>query len=341
MSITVSEFGRNARGEEAKLYTITGKNGFSASFTDSGAIWVSAVVPSGEGFVDVLLGCDSADDYAECDAHLGAVVGRVANRTCGQDGPCFELDGIKYTLPATDKACGRDINLHSGPDFYEQRIWKAEPGDDGMSVIFSLDSPDGDQGYPGNLSLKVRYEVTEDNTVKIIYDALSDADTLLNPTNHAYFNLNGNGSGTIWDHSLCIDSDHYTETVDAIPTGRILPVEGTKYDYTAVRRVENELDDNLCAKEGQSLKDIKVRCTGDESGIVMEVRTDMPGIQVYTSNFLDVARGKGGVSYGKGDGICFESQFYVNAVNTDNPEFKKPVLKAGVPFHSETWYTFK
>ncbi len=341
MSITVFDFGKNAKGEEAKLYTITNENGFSASFTDSGAIWVSAVVPAKEGPVDVLLGCDDAGDYAKCDAHLGAVVGRMANRTCGPDGPTFKLDGKKYTLAATDKAGERDINLHSGPDFYEQRIWKAEPGKDGMSVTFTLTSPNGDQGFPGNLTVRVTYRVTEDNAVKISYDAVSDADTIFGPTNHAYFNLNGEGSGTIWDHRLFIDSDRYTETVDAIPTGRILPVTGTKFDYTAERAVENELDDNLCAKEGQTLDDVKVRCTGDKSGIVMEVHTDMPGIQVYTSSFLDVASGKKKKSYGKGDGICFESQYYVNAVNTDNPEFKKPVLKAGAPFHSETWYVFR
>ncbi len=341
MSITVSEFGKNGKGEDARLYTITNKNGFSASFTDSGAIWVSAVIPAPTGPVDVLLGCDSADDYAKCADHLGAVVGRVANRTCGPDGPSFELNGRKYTLAVNDKAGGRDINLHSGPDYYDERIWKAEPGEDGRSITFTLQSPDGDQGYPGNLTMKVTYEVTDDDTVKIIYDAVSDADTLFAPTNHAYFNLNGGGSTAVWDHSLFADADTYTETEDAIPTGRILPVRGTKFDYTTERAVKDQLDDNLCLKKEGGMDAVRIRCTGDKTGIVMEVHTDMPGIQIYTSNGLDFAFGKGGKTYGVGDGICFESQFFVNAVNTENPEFKKPILQSGIPFHSETWYSFK
>ncbi|MCD8131487.1 MAG: galactose mutarotase [Lachnospiraceae bacterium] len=332
MSITVTDFGLTSKGQAAKLYTITNRNGCQAQFTDYGAIWVNVRVPAADGPLDILQHFDSAAGYETDMDHHGSPIGRVANRIAGA-GPAFILNGRTYPLPATNQGYGQDINLHSGPDYYDKRLYQAETDEQDNNIRFSLFSPHMDQGYPGNLKLAVTYRLTDDNMVKISYDAVCDEDTLFNMTNHAYFNLNG--QGTIWQHRLWIDSTRYTESVDCVPTGRILPVAGTGFDYTAERPVEHFLDDNWCQEPHHCLEKPRIRCTGDQTGIVLEVHTDLPGFQLYTSPDAPGAW-KGSMA----NAICFESQYYVNAVNIDNPEFEKPILKAGEPFHSQTWYHF-
>ncbi len=332
MSITITDYGLTSKGEAAKLYTITNQNGCRAQFTDFGATWVNVIVPTANGPLDMMQHYDSAAGYETGRGHRGCPIGRVANRIAGK-GPSFTLNGQTYTFPATNHGNGQDVNLHSGPDYYDHRMYQCEVDEAHNSVHFSLFSPHMDQGYPGNLKLTVSYCLTEDNTVKISYDAVSDMDTLFNMTNHAYFNLNG--QGTIWQHSLWVDSTRYTEAIDCVPTGRILPVAGTKFDYTTPRPVENTLDDNLCGEPHHCLENPRIRCIGDETGITLEVHTDLPGFQIYTSP--DTPEAWNGAMT---NAICFESQFYVNAINIDNPEFKKPILKAEEPFHSETWYHF-
>ncbi len=335
MSIHVTSFGCLKNGEAVKLYTLTNKNGMQAQFTDYGAIWVSAKVPTENGLIDTMLGFDSVTGYEEDGSHMGCPIGRVANRTTDA---VIRIGNTKYPMTVTDVVNGQNINNHSGFDYYEKRMWEAVTSEVKNSVIFHLFSPHMDQGLPGNLHIMISYTLTEDNTVKIGYDAVSDEDTVFNMTNHAYFNLNG--SGDVWKHKLWVDSSRYTETTDCVPTGRILPVEGTPYDYRTEKTVDIELDDNFCEEPHHNLSAVRTRCIGEQTGIVLEVHTDLPGIQIYTGNFLDIKNGKEGAHYKKGDGICFETQYYVNAMNIDNPEHKKPLLKKDVPFHSESWYHF-
>lgn len=335
MAIQTHSFGTTSKGEKATLFTIMNRNGYVLEVTDYGAIWVGTKVPGVNGMADVVLGLDSAGDYEFSKGHLGGVIGRNANRISNA---AFTLDGTRYAMTVT----GTEpvLNIHSGPDHYDRRIWEAEMLEGENAVRFTLNSPDGDQGFPGNLTLQVTYILTEDNTVKLVYDAVCDAKTLLNVTNHVYFNLNGHDSGTVWKHLMQVDSTRVTETKEKLPTGRLLPVADTKFDFLTCKEVTYELDDNWCKESHHTLENARVTCIGEKSGIQMEVHTDLPGIQIYTGNGLDVPNGKNHVSYSKGDGICFETQYYVDAINVDAPEFEKPVLEAGVPFHSETWYKF-
>ncbi len=335
MSIKTSPFGTTSKGESATLFSISNTSGFTLELTDYGAIWVGAKMPTEEGAKDVILGLDSAGDYEPSTGHLGGVIGRNANRMSNAS---FTLVGVHYQLAVMNQEL--NLNSHSGPDFYDRRIWNATLLEEENAVRFTLISPDGDQGFPGNLTLHVTYVLTEDNTVKLVYDAVSDAKTVLNVTNHVYFNLNGHDSGTVWNHHLHIDSTRITETNYGVPTGKLLPVFGTKCDFTVMKAVENLLDDNWCKEPHHCLQHPRATCIGDKSHIQMEVYTDLPGIQVYTASNTNVPNGKGGSSYSRGSGICFETQYYVNAINTDSPEFDKPILEANTPFHSETWYKF-
>lgn len=335
MAITTSSFGSSSSGQPAVLYTITNENGYILEVTDFGARWVSMKVPSQNGLIDVTAGYPDVTGYEKDTAHLGSVVGRHANRLSNA---AFTLDGITYHMPVTDPE--NNYNLHSGPDFFSNRFYKAEILEQANAVRFTLQSPHMDQGLPGNLTFQVTYQLTKDNAVKLLYDAVSDQKTVLNMTNHSYFNLNGHNNGTIWKHSLWIDSSHMTEVQNLVSTGAILETAGTIYDYTTARPVERELDNNWCQEPHHTLEKARMICIGDQSGIQMQVHTDLPGIQVYTGNFLDETGGKENACYSKGSAMCFESQYYVNAMNIENPAFKKPVLEADIPFHSETWYVF-
>ncbi len=336
MSIITTDFGTTNAGQQTHLYTITNANGMQAQFTDYGAIWVSAKVPTKNGFIDTMLGFDNSVGYETHVGHIGCPIGRIANRTTG---PFVTINGTQYILEATSEKDGIQINNHCGPDFYENRMWDTEIYEDTNSIKFHLLSPHMDQGLPGNLHINITYSLTEDNTVKISYDAVSDEDTVFSITNHAYFNMNG--KGTVWNHKLWMDSSHYTETDQCVPTGRILSVDGTPYDYRTEKTVDIELDDNWCEEPHHCLEAPRAKCTGDKTGIELYVHTDLPGIQIYTANFLDIENGKNGAPYQKGEGICFETQYYVNAMNIDNPDYKKPLLKKNTPFHSESWYQFK
>lgn len=332
MSITITDFGLTSKGQAAKLYTITNQNGCQAQFTDYGAIWVNVKLPGAGNTVDMMQHYDTVAEYEKGKGHRGSPIGRVSSYIVGS-GPSFALNDHTYYLPAAGRVNGQDFNLHSGPDYYDQRMYQAQPDEEEDSVSFSLFSPHMDQGYPGNLSLTVTYRLTDDNMVQIRYQAVSDRGTLFNMTNHAYFNLNG--QGTVWKHRLWVDSTRRTETADGVPTGRILPVAGTGFDYTTERSVEHPLDDNWCKEPYHCLEKPRARCTGDQTGIALEVHTDLPGLLICTSP--DTPGAWDGAMQ---NAICFESQFYTNAVNLDNPEFEKPVLKADTLFQTETWYHF-
>ncbi len=349
MAIKVERFGETPEGNQVDLYTLTNENGISASFTNLGGIWVSMIVPDKNGgLADVVLGYDTVEHYLENPPHLGAVIGRNANRI---GGAAFMLDGTRYELYANDGP----NNLHSAPNFYRTRIWEVELDESslGSRVSFSLLSPDGDQGYPGNAQITVSYTLTDENSVVIQYHMISDADTVANFTNHSYFNLAGHEKGKIETHQVWIDADGFTP-VDSvlIPDGTIIPVKGTPMDFTVMKPIGRDIQDNyeqLAMGNGYDHNWVLNHKAGEvslcakvyepESGRIMEVYTDLPGIQFYTANSLtgDLP-GKGGAVYGFRYGYCFETQYYPDAVN--KPQFPSPILRAGEEYQTTTIYKF-
>lgn len=337
------DFGVLKDGTHTNIYTLKNANGLEMQVSDYGANWVSALVPDQNGDKrDVLLGYEDAAGYEKGGEAIGAIVGRVANRTGGAE---FELNGVTYHLC---KNKGED-NLHSGPDVYQKRMWNTIEADE-SHVVFELYSPDGDQGYPGAMRVQVTYELKEDNGMYISYLAESDKDTIWNMTNHAYFNLNGHDSGTILLHELQVNADGYTETgKGSIPTGRIIPVEGTPMDFREKKRIGRDIEtdyqaltdangyDHNWAINGEGFRKA-VELTGDASGITMEVYTDRPGVQVYAGNYLNHEPGKNGATYGKRSGICFETQNYPDAIH--HKEFPSPVLRKGTKLQTTSMYRF-
>ena len=337
--------GKDPRGREVSLYTITNKNGLRASVTDLGATWLSMEVPDREGCKrDVLLGYDTVPLIRENPGFLGAIVGRNANRIKNAE---FELSGKKYRLAKNDG----ENNLHSGPDTLNKRIYDARSKEDG--VVFSLESKKGDQGFPGELYIEISYSLTDDNALLIEYFLRAgDEDTVANFTSHPYFNLAGHDSGYTLGQEVFIKADRITENDEtSVPTGRYIEVCGTAFDFRERKRIDRDIesddpqlkaaggyDHNFClAARGK-----EEPCAGaydPESGIYMEIFTDCEGLQFYTGNGLsgDV-RGKGGALYQRRSGYAFEAQFYPNAINIEG--FKKPVLKAGETMKSRTAYRF-
>ncbi len=340
-------FGKMDDGREVSRYTLTNKNGVSASFLDLGAIWSTMLVPDRDGkLADVLLGHETVADCLTSDGHLGEAVGRNANRIGGAG---FTLNGIEYKLTANDGP----NNLHSGLDFYRNRIWMAEYKADVNTVSFLLESPDKDQGYPGNAWIRVTYTLTDDDEVRIHYEATCDQDTIFNMTNHAYFNLAGHDSGSALSQLVYIESDAIT-AVDSvlIPTGEIRKVMGTPMDFSDFKLIGRDIeadydqlklgggyDHNWILNHDAGAFSLSAAAIDEKSGRKMEVYTDLPGIQFYTGNFLDGnVSGKGGVKYGKRHGYCFETQYYPNAVNM--PGFASPVVKKGDKYDTITSYKF-
>lgn len=340
-------FGTMEDGREVSRYTLTNQNGVSASFLDLGAIWSTMLVPDRNGeMADVLLGHETVADCLVSDGHLGEAVGRNANRI---GGAVFTLNEKKYELTANDGP----NNLHSGMDFYRNRIWAAEYETGVNQVSFTLESPDGDQGYPGNASIRVTYTLTDENEVKIHYEGTCDQDTIFNMTNHAYFNLAGHESGPALSQMVYIDSDAIT-AVDKvlIPTGEIRKVMGTPMDFSDFKPIGRDIeadydqlklgggyDHNWILNHESGIFSLAAAAIDEESGRKMEVYTDLPGVQFYTGNFLDgQVPGKGGVKYARRQGYCFETQYYPNAVNM--PGFASPIVKKGEKYDTTTSYKF-
>ena len=230
------EFGATKNGEKASCYVLKNSKGMEAVVSDFGASLLKLYVPDKDGKTqDVVLGYETLEDYENGGDSLGATVGRVANRIGMAE---FELNGKKYELTKNDN--GKNT-LHGGIDFYNKRMWDVKEEDD-THVVFALVSPDGDQGFPGEVKIEVSYTITEENELKIHYHAIPDQDTLLNMTNHSYFNLSGHASGTAWNAKVWIDADAFTETdVELIPTGTVVPVEGTPMDFRKEKVVEKEI----------------------------------------------------------------------------------------------------
>lgn len=345
MAIEARTFGHMPDGRTVTLYTITNKNRLSASVSDLGAVWVSMLTPDRNGkLTDIILGYDDAAGYLSDIPHLGAVVGRVANRT-GK--AAFTLNGKTYALGKNDGA----NNLHSGPDYYDKRLWKASPVGEN-SVVFFLDSPDGDQGYPGNAKISVKYTLTEEDTVEITYMVTCDQDTPFNMTNHAYFNLAGHSAGYVGTHIMQICADFFTPSdAYSITTGEIRPVDHTPMDFRIPKEIGRDIDEdydqlrqaagydhNWCLNHIPGVYSLAANVCDRKSGRAMSVYTDLPGVQFYTANFLSGETGKENAVYERRGAFCLETQMYPDAVN--KPQFASPVVKAGTTCMTQTGFHF-
>lgn len=340
-------FGRTADGRETALYTIKNRSGVSAQVTDFGATLVSLAVPDQKGNpVDVVLGYEDAAAYQRMGGYFGATVGRCCNRIANAK---FEIDGTGYSLAANDN----ENNLHSGPKGLETRIWSVESCEDNR-IVFAISDAHLEQGYPGNASITVTYEVTDDNGLAISYHATADQKTVFNFTNHAYFNLNGHDSGDILGCTLQVNASHYTPVKDAkaIPTGEIAPVEGTPFDFREAKPVGKDIgaddiqlaygngyDHNFALDRSGAGMETAAKVYGPKTGIQMEVITDCIGMQLYTGNGVRAQQGKGGFVYQKHAGLCLETQFFPNSVN--EPNFVSPLTEAGKAYDSRTVYRFE
>lgn len=340
----ISGFGETREGKEAVKYTLTNDKGMRISVTDYGAALVEVLVPGEDNtWTDVVLGYGDVAGYEKGDASFGATVGRCANRIGGAS---FTIDDKTYVLEQNDNG----NNLHSGTNYYNKRFWDVR-NKSNTKITFTLHSPDGDQGYPGALDMEVTYELTEDNEVKISYYSVPGEDTIINMTNHSYFNLNGHKSGNILNHQVMIDAACFTRAdAQSIPTGELLEVAGTPMDFqtekTIGRDIEMEYealrfgggyDHNWVLNNHGKFAKV-AQATGDLSGISMEVYTDLPGMQMYTANFLEKEPGKDGAEYGKRSAVCFETQYFPDAIHHDH--FEGPICRAGENYATTTVYKF-
>ena len=344
-AVRVETFGSTSKKEEAVLYTLTNENGMSASITNYGAALVKLNVPDKEGKLrDVVLVYDDVTGYEKGGGSFGAPVGRNANRI---GGAVITIQDKTYELEKNDNG----NNLHSGTNYYNKRIWNVGEKTD-SKIEFVLHSPDGDQGYPGTLDMHVTYELTEDNELRLIYDAVPDQDTIINMTNHSYFNLDGHDSGNVLKELVTLDADYFTRAdAQSIPTGELVDVTGTPMDFRMPRALGEALDadyeavrlgkgyDHNWVLKNNGKFDKVAQAVSEKSGIVMEVWTDLPGMQMYTANFLDNEHGKNGAVYGIRDAVCFETQYFPDAVHHEN--FASPICKKGMPYHTVTSYKFE
>lgn len=332
-------FGTMPSGEQASLYTIS-CGGVTASITDCGAALMALTVPDSMGNLeDVVLGYDCAEDCLKGSSYIGATVGRNANRVKGS---AFSLGGRVYPLTPNEG----NNNLHSGPDAYHLRLWRAVSHRED-SIRFLLHSPSGDQGFPGSADISVTYCLDARGGLHITYDAVCDQDTVFNLTNHSYFNLAGhNHPEKAIGQLLTLPARFFTPAdEESIPTGEMRPVSGTPMDFRTPKPIGQDMEEDYDALHSQHGYDhnFEVFCNpcavlqDPESGRTMTVSTDCPGLQFYAGNFLS-DRGKGGVFYGKHSGVALETQFYPDALH--HPDWKQPVVKAGNRYHSETVYRF-
>ncbi len=338
-------------GQEVFLYTLTNANGMKMTVTNYGATVVSLWVPDRQGkMADVVQGFDTLEDYIQYnDSYFGNVVGRYGNRIAKGK---FTLDGVEYTL-----AINNDANhLHGGLKGFDKVVWKSEPVQkkNATGVKLTYLSKDGEEGYPGNLSVTVYYYLTNANELSIEYSAMTDKATPVNLTNHSYFNLAGQGSGDILGHVMWIDADRFT-VVDKglIPTGELRPVQGTPMDFTKPAPVGariNQKEDEQIAfgggydhnwvlnKKDHSLTKV-ITLHEPISGRRMEVSTTEPGVQFYSGNFLDGKhKGKGGKVYNYRYALCLETQHYPDSPN--HPDFPSTILRPGEKYSSQTVYRF-
>ena len=338
-------FGITKDGKEVFLFSLENKNGVKVEVTNFGANLVNVFVPGKDGKVeDVVLGFDDVAGYEVNPSFFGAVIAPSANRIGGAS---FELNGETYPL----KKNNGENNLHSDEELgAHKRVWDITENED--SVTFTLKNADGELGFPGNKEFKVTYSLNDENGLKIAYEATSDKDTIINPTNHSYFNLKGHKEGTIEDHKITLLASNYTPADEAsIPYGDIVSVEGTPMDLRQELVIGEKIDsdfDQLNFAVGYDHNWVTDNCNGEVRKIatvkapgdvrVMEVYTDLPGVQFYAGNFIDPQTGKDGASYAKRSGLCLETQCYPDSIH--KPNFPSVVYGPTKAYKSTTIYKF-
>jgi aldose 1-epimerase len=349
-NMTKQPFGKTEDGQAVELYTLTNKNRMEAAITNFGGIVVSLKVPDRQGKLDdVVLGYDKVDDYLTNKAYFGAIIGRYGNRIAHGK---FTLDGNTYTLPKNDG----DHTLHGGTRGFNRRLWTAKDvsSTHGHALELTYGSRDGEEGFPGNVSVKVVYTLTDQNELEISYSATTDKDTVVNLTNHSYFNLAGQGSGDILEHQLMIHADRFTPVDQTlIPTGELRAVKGTPFDFTKATvigaRINQEdqqlkfgrgYDHNWVLNGGsKSSPAPAAEAYEPKSGRVLQVLSTEPGVQFYSGNFLDgTIQGKGGKVYNLRYGFCLETQHFPDSPN--HPDFPSTVLKPGDKYRTTTIFKF-
>lgn len=346
MAVEKSVFGKSPEGQEISLYTITNQNGMKAELTNLGAILVRLFVPDKEGKVaDVVLGFDKVEDYYKNPSFFGAVIGPNANRI---GGAAFEIDGEAYQLDANDNANNLHSHITKG---YHKQLWEAVVGEN--SVTFSLEDTDGNMGFPGNKKMAVTYTLDDKNALTLHYHGSSDKKTILNPTNHTYFNLDGHDSGSIEEHELMLKASKYTPVVaGAIPTGEIADVKGTPMDLCEMKKVGLEIDadfEQLDLTGGYDHNWVIDGWDGTlrhfatvkapNSGRIMKAYTTLPGVQFYAGNFIETQSGKNGATYAKRHGLCLETQYYPDTIHHGN--FPSCVFGGKAEYDSVTVYEFE
>ena len=350
MTVEKKLFGKMPNGEQVSIYTLTNANKMQVSLLNYGGTVKDILVPDRNGkFANVSLGFNTVEEYMEKSPYFGCITGRYANRI--KDGQ-FTLDGKSYQLAKNNGP----NHLHGGELGFDKRIWDAKISDVGTGIVFTRTSPDGEEGYPGNLRCTVTYTLTDENELKVEYEATCDQATVLNLTNHTYFNLAGEGSATILNHELTLPGAHFVATDETnIPTG-VEKVDGTPMDFrkaTAIgKRIENK---HMQLKVGKGYDHTwLVPSTGEElslaailrdpaSGRVLEIRTDQPGIQLYTGNYLDgTLVGHGGKRYAFRSGLCLETQVYPDSPNHQGEDgWRSCVLRPGETYRHLTVHKFR
>lgn len=348
--MTKEPFGKLADGTPVDLFTLANRKGFEAKITNYGGIVVALKAPDKNGqYADVVLGYDDLDGYIKKNPFFGALAGRYANRIGkGQ----FTLNGQTYKLFVNNGP----NSLHGGKVGFDKKVWTAKEQlkDDAVGLELTYVSADGEEGYPGKLTTTVTYWVNNDNELRIDYHATTDKDTVLNITNHSYFNLAGAGNGDVLQHVVMLNADRVTPVDETlIPTGELKAVAGTPLDFTKPMVIGARIDDakdqqmvygkgydhNFVLNHAPGELGLAARVSEPASGRVLEVSTDQPGVQLYTGNFLDgTIKGKGGKVYGRRSGFCLETQHFPDSPN--KPNFPTTVLKPGEQFKSTTVFKF-
>lgn len=334
-------------GKQTGLYTLKNKSGMEVCLTNFGGRIVSVMVPDKNGKMqDVVLGFDNIKDYQTIPSDFGATIGRYANRI---NKGKIVIDGDTIQLPTNNFG----HTLHGGPNGWQYKIFDANQVD-GTTLEMTLNSPDGDEKFPGNMTAKVTFKLTEDNAIDIKYSATTDKKTVVNMTNHSYFNLAGDASKPITDHILYVNADDYTPVDETfMTTGEILTVKGTPMDFTTPRSVGQEIDNfefaqlkngngydhNWVLNTAGNINEVAARLSSPQTGIVMELYTNEPGVQVYTGNFLDgTVTGKNNIVYKQRTAICLETQHYPDSPN--KADWPSVLLEPGQTYRSECIFKF-
>jgi aldose 1-epimerase len=348
MSISKKNFGKTTDGIEIDLFTLENLNGMKATITNYGGIVVSLTAADKNGkFDDVVLGYDTIEDYFKGNKFFGALIGRCGNRI---ENSTFKINNTEYNVTKNEG----ENHLHGGLKGFDKVVWGAKIIDaDDDTLQLSYLSKDGEEGYPGNLNVIVTYTLTSDNALSIKYSATGDKDTIVNLTNHSYFNLSGHSSGDILNHKLMINSDKFTVNDKySIPTGELQEVGSTPMNFKTLTTVGENIDSdyeqiqfgagydhNWMLNSNGNLNEKVAQLVDEASGRVMDVYTTKPAVQLYSSNFLDGSDiGKGRAKYERRTAICLETQYVPNAVNLK--DFNSPILKAGDEYNHTTIYKF-